>query len=158
MTQSWEQALSFGKIVEKYVLSKIQKEYPKAFIRDGLWKQWDIYVPEKKLRIEVKSDVYSNKTGNFVVETSYGGRPSALTTSTADFWVFFTGFKLIWITKDQIMAAIKEGMIKNVRFKGGSDTKEKQAYLVPVPLIEKYSTKIEEPLDDMPSNFNFKRK
>jgi len=56
------------------------------------------------------------------------------------------------------MAAIKEGMIKNVRFKGGSDTKEKQAYLVPVPLIEKYSTKIEEPLDDMPSNFNFKRK
>lgn len=157
MGQTWEQALTFGKLVEKYVLSRIQKKYPQAFIRDGLWKGWDIYIPERNLRIEVKSDVYSNKTGNFVIETSYGGKPSALTTSNADFWVFFTGFKLIWITKEQIRKAIRESEVSLKRFTAGTDKKEKTAYLVPVYFIEVNATRIEEPLTDMPDNFRFRR-
>jgi len=153
--QTWEESLSFGKQVEGYVLSRIQKKYPKAFIRDGRHKEWDIYVPETKTKIEVKSDVYSNKTGNFVIETSYGGRASAITSSTADFWVFFNGYKLIWITMKQIKAAIKESGVKLSKFTGGSDIKEKTAYLVPVYFIEANSTIIEEPLNDLPSNFKF---
>jgi hypothetical protein len=153
--QTFEEALSFGKQVEEYVLSRIQKKYKKAFIRDGNHKEWDIYVPETKTKIEVKSDVRSNKTGNYVIETSYGGRASALTTSTADFWVFFNGYKLIWITKQQIKAAIKESGARLKKFTGGSDVKSKTAYLVPRYFIEVHATKIEEPLKDMPSNFKF---
>jgi len=156
--QTWEESLEFGKMVEEYVLSRIQKKYPKAFIRDGKHKEWDIYVPEVKLKIEVKSDVYSNATGNFVVETSFGGRPSALTTSTADFWVFFTGFELIWITKDQIKASIKEAECELRTFKAGTDTKEKTAYLVPVFFIKINATQMDTPLNDMPSNFKFRPK
>jgi hypothetical protein len=157
MAQTWEEALTFGKMVEEYVLLKIQKQYSKAFIRDGRHKQWDIYIPEKKLKIEVKSDVYSNKTGNFVIETSYGDRPSGMTTTTADFWVFFTGAKLIWITPNQIRAAIKESGVELRKFTSGTDIRHKTAFLVPVSFIEGHSTKIESPLTDMPSNFNFRK-
>lgn len=154
---TFDETLTFGKMVEEYVLSRIQKKYKKAFIREGYHPGWDIYVPETKTKIEVKSDVFSNRTGNFVIETSYGGRPSALTTSTADFWVFFTGYKLIWITKKQIKDAIKESCVSICKFTGGSDFKEKTAYLVPVYYIEANSTLIEEPLTDMPSNFKFSK-
>jgi len=148
---SFSDCLHYGKEVEKYVLSRIQKKYPKAFIRDGKHPGWDIYVPETKTKIEVKSDVYSNKTGNFVIETSWGGRPSALTTSTADFWVFFDRYKLIWITKKQIKKAIKESGVKLVTFTGGTDIKSKTAYLVPKYFIEANSTLVEK-LNDVPKN------
>lgn len=151
----FDESLAFGKQVEEYVLSRIRKKYKKAFIRDGKHPEWDIYVPETKTKIEVKADVRSNKTGNYVVETSWGGRASALTTSTADYWVFFNGYKLIWITKAQIKAAIKESEAVLRTFTGGTDIKSKTAYLVPVYFIEVNSTVIEEPLNDMPSNFKF---
>jgi len=157
MAQTWEEALDFGHQVEEYVLSRIHQNYPKAFIRDGRHKEWDIYVPETKLRIEVKSDVYSNKTGNLVVETSYNNRLSGITTSTADFWVFFTGFRLIWITKKQLLVAIKESDVKEKKFKGGSDRHEKTAFFVPVYFIEVNASQIDEPLTDLPSNFNFRK-
>jgi hypothetical protein len=153
--EAFKESLSFGKMVEDYVLSRIQKKYPKAFRRDGNHKQWDLYVPETKTKIEVKSDAKSNHTGKFVIETSYGGRPSALTTSTADFWVFFTGYKLIWITKSQIMKAIKESGVRLRKFRGGLDKKEKTAYLLPKYYLEAHATKIDEPLNDLPSNFRF---
>jgi len=143
-------------MVEEYVLSRIHKKYRHAFIRDGRHKEWDIYVPEIKTKVEVKSDVYSNKTGNFVVEVEYGGRPSGLTTSTADFWVFFTGYKLIWIRREHIYRAISEAEIPKRKFVGGSDKKEKTAHLVSVALMEQYATKIDYPLNDLPSNFNFR--
>jgi len=156
--QSWQEALEYGKMVEQYVLSRIQKKYPKAFCRDGRHKEWDIYVPEKKLKIEVKSDVYSNKTGNIVVETAYNDRPSGISTSTADFWVWFTGCKLIWITMDQIRTAIKESGVRLRKFTGGTDFAHKTAYLVPTYFIEANSTSIEEPLDDLPEQFNFRER
>ena len=155
---NFEESLKFGQMVEDYVLSRIRKKYLKAFRREGKHPAWDIYVPETKTKIEVKSDVRSNKTGNFVIETSYGGRPSALTTSTADFWVIFDGYSLIWITKKQIKAAIKESQTKLRTFVGGTDIKSKTAYLIPKSFIRAHATEIQEPLNDMPSNFKFGRK
>jgi len=154
-TQTFEESLNFGQMVEDYVLSRIRKRYPKAFRREGKHPEWDIYVPETKTKIEVKSDVHSNKTGNFVIETSWGDKPSAFTTSKADFWCFFDGYRIIWITKKQIKDAIKESGVKLRKFRGGTDIQFKTAYLVPVYFIEVNSTKIEEPLTDMPSNFKF---
>lgn len=154
----FSESLSFGRMVEEYVLSKIHAKYPKAFIRDGYYKEWDIYVPETKTKIEVKADVMSNKTGNLVVETSYNNRPSALTTSTADLWVFFTGYKLIWITKPQIKKAIRESGAALQKFIGGTDIHEKTAYLVPVYFIEQHATQIDEPLDDLPDTFKLKNR
>lgn len=154
----FEDSLEFGKQVEEYVLSRIRKKYPKAFIRNGYHKEWDIYVPDTKTKIEVKSDVRSNKTGNFVIETSYGGRPSALTTSTADFWVFFDGYQLIWITKEGIKRAIKESGAELKEFTGGTDRKSKNAFLVNRYFIEQNAVMIEKPLEDLPSNFKFNQK
>jgi len=152
---TFEESLSFGKEVEEYVLSRIHKKYPKAFIRDGNHKEWDIFVPEAKLRIEVKADIKSNQTNKFVVETSFGGRPSALTTSTADLWVFFDGSSLIWITKENIKKAINQAGIKLLTFVGGSDIKSKTAYLVPKRFLRDLADKVDYPLTDLPSNFKF---
>jgi hypothetical protein len=153
--ERWEDSLAFGQMVEDYVLSRIRKTRPKAFRREGNHPAWDIYVPETKTKIEVKSDVRSNKTGNYVIETSYGGRASAFTTSTADLWCFFNGYKLIWITKAGIKKAIKESGRTLKTFRGGTDHKSKTAYLIPEYYIETHSTLIEEPLTDMPDNFKF---
>jgi len=136
---TWEETLSYGKEVEHFVLSKIQDKYPKAFIKDGRHSPWDIYVPEIKMKIEVKSDVMSNKTGNIVIETSFGAKPSAISTTTAHYWVFFDRHFLIWITPDHIQDAIAESKAELKRFVGGSDKKEKTAYLVPKQLIIKHA-------------------
>ena len=54
---------------------------------EGYFKDYDIYVPEINKSIEVKSDEKSKYTNNIVVEVEFNGKPSALSTSKADYWV-----------------------------------------------------------------------
>ena len=130
--------LEVGKTYENKVLHIIQKKYPKAYIIDGYCKEWDIYIPELEKGVEVKSDRKSLDTGNIVIEIEFDGKPSALITTKADWWVIYDGIKYNWFTVNNIKKCIKENNLRSKRFVGRGDTKEKKAYLIKKEILYKY--------------------
>ena len=130
---SFKQDLEAGKVVEEYILKRIQKKYPQAKIMEGYFKEYDIIIPEINKTIEVKSDVKSLHTGNYVVEIAFNGEPSALSTTKADYWVFYDSECEVWIKPENIWRAVKGLEIKE--FIGKGDDKYKKAYLCPKEYI-----------------------
>ena len=141
MSDTFYKDLESGKKIEKAVLSIIKKKYPKSYIIDGYFKDYDIYVPEKDIGVEVKRDEKSKYTGNLVVETEFDGKPSALSTTKADYWVFYDGECYIWITTNKLNYVVSSfGTLS--KFIGKGDTKYKKAYLMKKDIIKKYATRI----------------
>ena len=126
--QNFKDSLAIGRDSEEGVLGKIQKKYPKAHLIEGYCKECDIYVPETDKKVEVKQDKKSNYTGNIVVEIEFNGKPSALSTTKSDYWVFDDGEIYIWITPDILRQVIKP--FSPVRYVGNGDNKPKLAYLI----------------------------
>ena len=141
---SFYKDLKDGKKSEEAVLSIIKIKYPTAYIIDGYYKYYDIFVPEKNLGIEVKKDVKSQETGNIVVEIEFNGKPSALSTTRADYWVFDDGECYIWIEPSKLRDIVHNfGQIRE--FIGKGDTKSKKAYLMPKNIIKQFSCLITTP-------------
>ena len=131
-------SLKIGKETEKYVLGIIKKKYPSAYIIDGYFKEYDIYIPEIDKSVEVKKDKKSIYTGNIVVEIEFNGKPSALSTTKADYWVFWDERELMWITPEKLREIVK--YMKPAIFTGKGDTLSKKAYLVKKKIIKDNST------------------
>ena len=55
-TEVFHEDLSWGEILEQYVLDTIQEQYPDAFKIQGYFKPYDILVPHINTSIEVKGD------------------------------------------------------------------------------------------------------
>lgn len=138
MIETFNRDLKRGKYHENVILEVIQKKYPKAFIKDGYCKEYDIFIPELKIGVEVKSDEKSKFTGNIVIEIEFNNRPSALSTSKAKYWVIFDGYDYHWFLKDKIKDCILENKLKWVEFIGKGDTKSKKAYLIKKEILYKY--------------------
>ena len=135
---SFYESLESGKEIERLVLSTIKKKYPTAYIIEGYYKYYDIFIPEKNIGVEVKRDEKSKYTGNIVVEIEFDGKPSALSTTRADYWVFYDGECYIWIEPDKLRSICP--IFEEIRtFVGKGDTKEKNAYLMPKNIIKEYS-------------------
>ena len=127
--------LIVGEQLELRILKKIQKRYPQAKKIEGYFKGYDLYVPEIGLRIEVKQDKKSQHTGNYVIEIEYDGKPSALSTTEADYWVIYDGPCEIWTTPWRIKKAVLGLPVRE--FTGKGDDKPKRAYLCPTEKIKK---------------------
>tara|TARA_R100000541_G_scaffold52709_1_gene60499 strand:+ start:470 stop:904 length:435 start_codon:yes stop_codon:yes gene_type:complete len=141
---SFNTDLAFGEENERFILKKVQYKYPKAYKVEGYCKDWDIFVPEKGIGIEVKSDRASTKTGNVVIEDSYGGAPSGITTTKATWWAYITKCHIYWITPRRIKRCIKENDLKSIKFdpiKG--DYKEKSLYLIKEKIFKQYANRKE---------------
>ena len=134
--------LVIGHSSEDAVCAKINKKYPKAHVIKGYCKGYDIYVPETNKKVEVKQDKKSNYTHNIVVEIEMPpGKPSALSTTEADYWVFDDGEIYIWITPDTLRQVVKP--FKPVKFIGKGDNKEKLAYLIKKDIIKRNALKVD---------------
>tara|TARA_Y100000310_G_C20001500_1_gene498729 strand:- start:20 stop:475 length:456 start_codon:yes stop_codon:yes gene_type:complete len=134
--------LAAGEKLERYILRKIQigdspfgEKFPQARKIEGYFKEYDLYIPEIGVRIEVKQDLKSHETGNYLIEIEYGGKPSALSTTKADYWVFHDGECEIWTTPWRIKQAIRGLPVRE--FTGKGDPKPKKAYLCPKERIKK---------------------
>ncbi len=138
MIETFNRDLKRGKYHENVILEVIQKKYPKAYIKDGYCKEYDIFIPELEIGVEVKSDEKSKFTGNIVIEIEFNNRPSALITSKAKYWVIFDGYAYNWFLKDRIKDCIKENHLNWVEFIGKGDTKSKKAYLIKKEILYKY--------------------
>tara|TARA_R100000008_G_scaffold18757_3_gene9587 strand:+ start:367 stop:891 length:525 start_codon:yes stop_codon:yes gene_type:complete len=139
--KNFKESLGVGKSSEDAVCAKIKKKYPRAHVIEGYCKGYDIFVPENGMKIEVKQDKKSNFTGNIVVEIEFNGKPSALSTTTADYWVFDDGEIYIWITPDILRQVVQP--MKPASFIGNGDNKWKKAYLVKKDVIIKNAIKID---------------
>jgi len=139
---SFEDDLSIGKHYEMEVLRKIQQRYPLAYCVDGYCKDWDIYVPELEIGIEVKSDQKSKYTGNIVIEFEYNHKPSALATTKAAYWVFFDGNVYGWFTPQIIKTCITDNGLDYYIFKGNGDEHYKKAYLINKEMLFSYALQI----------------
>ena len=130
------ESLEIGLELESQVLTMIQKKYPCATLINA-FKGYDIWIPETNEGVEVKRDVKSNETGNLVVEIEMNGKPSALFTTKAAWWVFYDGEIFAWIRPLELMKLIMIGNYRWAEFIGNGDTKSKKAYLIPKPDIYK---------------------
>lgn len=119
-----------GESIEYKILELIKETYPSANKKKGYFKEYDIEIPEISTTVEVKYDEMSAVTGNLVVETEFDGKPSALNTTTADYWLFVTPTELMWIKPEAIWSVIHFHNYKLRRFIGKGDTKYKRAFLV----------------------------
>ena len=135
----FKEALIDGVEYEMIVLNFIKEKYPSAYKIEGYFKEYDIYVPENDIKIEVKLDKKSIVTGNLVVEIEMFNKPSALFTTKSDFWVFCDGIELMWISPSSIKDVIIWNGLKAVTFIGNGDTQKKRAVLVPKDLIRNKS-------------------
>jgi len=138
LIETFNRDLKRGKYHENVILEVIQKKYPKAYIKDGYCKEYDIFIPELEIGVEVKSDEKSKFTGNIVIEIEFNNRPSALITSKAKYWVIFDGYAYYWFLKNRIKDCIKENHLNWVEFIGKGDTKSKKAYLIKKEILYKY--------------------
>ena len=139
--KNFKESLTVGRDSEEAVCAKIQKKYPKAYVVKGYCKEHDIHIPEVDKTVEVKQDKKSNYTGNIVVEIEFDGKPSALSTTKADYWVFDDGETYIWITPDTLRQVVKP--YKPARFIGNGDNKYKLAYLIKKDVIKRNALKVD---------------
>ena len=145
----FNESLSSGKQSENIVLKMVQNKYPKAYIKEGYHKEYDIMIPEINKTIEVKKDFKSQYTGNVVIEMEMNNRPSGLQTTTADWWVFHLDeTEIVWITLERLKEMIEFEDYNLVEFIGEGDEISKQAYLVPKKDLYMYSNKIKELVKD----------
>ena len=133
---SFAEDLHIGHTTEQEVLEHIQTKYPNAYKKDGYFKEYDIYIPEISKSVEVKQDYKSAHTGNLVVELTFNGKPSALLTTKADYWVFVLKNQYIWTSPERIKQAIGTYGKDPARFIGKGDSVYKLAWLIPIHYIE----------------------
>jgi len=134
---TFKQDLQRGIDVEQKVLSILKKTYPSASLIDK-YKGYDIWIPETHKSVEVKYDPMSNTTGNVVIEIWMYEKPSALLTTTADYWVFHDDNVFVSIPPKRIFECIMINEIPLRIFTGKGDTVSKKAYLVPKDLLFSY--------------------
>ena len=145
----FNESLSSGKQSENIILKMVQNKYPKAYIKEGYHKEYDIMIPEINKTIEVKKEFKSQYTGNVVIEMEMNNRPSGLQTTTADWWVFHLDeTEIVWITLKRLKEMVEFEGYKLVEFIGEGDEISKQAYLVPKKDLYMYSNKIKELVKD----------
>jgi hypothetical protein len=134
---TFKQDLQRGIDVEQKVLSILKKTYPSASLIDK-YKGYDIWIPETHKSVEVKYDPMSNTTGNVVIEIWMYEKPSALLTTTADYWVFHDDSIFVSIPPKRIFECIMINELPLRIFTGKGDTVSKKAYLVPKDLLFSY--------------------
>jgi len=133
---TFKRDLQKGEYIEQQALKIIQEKYPDAYKINGYCKEWDIFIPSINKGIEIKSDFMSMDTGNLVVEIEFGGKPSALSTTKAYRWFFYTGDSIIITSPDRLKQLIKDNNLYPATFTGRGDSKSKKAFLIKKHLIE----------------------
>ena len=93
----------------------------------------------KEVSFEVKTDTFHKDTGNLAIEIRQKGEPSGLSTSKADWFVYFyTGlsFNNVWMIKiDELKMLIKKSSFTII---SGGDNKTSQLVLIPRDKYKKF--------------------
>lgn len=97
-------------------------EWDSSEIAQGNFKPWDIRIQNKEelITFEVKADRQSRRTGNVVIEFECNKKPSGITSSTADYWIYFIigSHQYYMIPREALLDMIKENKYQRI-VKGG---------------------------------------
>lgn len=130
MREKFENDLKTGQLYEKKALELIQKDYPKAYIQDGYFLDWDIYIPELDMGVEVKSDAQYKKTGNFYVEYECNGKPSGIAATKAKQYYIYLD-KLYILKTDDLKDKCRK-YLNTKRDKKGGDNMASKGIIIPI--------------------------
>lgn len=97
------------------------------------------YVKDREMLFEVKTDLYEKDTGNMAIEIRYKGKPSGISHTKAEWFVYYYKhfpFNNLWMIKvDELKELIKNNNFKVVM--GGDDNKS-QLVLIPRNKFKKH--------------------
>ena len=130
MREKFVKDLETGKVYEKKALELIQKKYPKAFIQDGYFLEWDIYIPELDMGVEVKSDAQYQKTGNFYVEYECNGKPSGIATTKSKYYYIY--LDKLYILKTEDLKDKCRKYLNTKKDKKGGDNMASKGITIPI--------------------------
>lgn len=85
----FNEQLSQGQKYERLCLEYL--EYDAVEHMSGYFKEYDLVIKKegKGTKIEVKSDRQASRTGNLAIEYECNNKPSGITSTEADFWIYF---------------------------------------------------------------------
>ena len=130
MREKFVKDLENGKVYEKKALELIQKKYPKAFIQDGYFLEWDIYIPELDMGVEVKSDAQYQKTGNFYVEYECNGKPSGIAATKSKYYYIY--LDKLYILKTEDLKDKCRKYLNTKKDKKGGDNMASKGITIPI--------------------------
>ena len=130
MREKFVKDLETGKVYEKKALKLIQKKYPKAFIQDGYFLEWDIYIPELDMGVEVKSDAQYQKTGNFYVEYECNGKPSGIAATKSKYYYIY--LDKLYILKTEDLKDKCRKYLNTKKDKKGGDNMASKGIIIPI--------------------------
>lgn len=107
----------------------LQSNYDDVILApDNVALAWDLKVPSQDLVFEVKLDRYAGvKSSNIAVEVSCRNKPSGLSVSEANWWVYFIQDKALTIRVEDLRA-----LIAGKRTIFGGDDKATELVLLPI--------------------------
>jgi len=126
--------LEYGKDAENQILKRIQIKYPLAFIIEGKFKAFDIFVPEIQQGIEVKTDRQAEQTGNVFIEIKCNNKYSGIQTTKAGWYIYKTELRTFWVKTEDIKRYIIE-KAKDIPMFSNTPRGEHSAvrgYLIPI--------------------------
>jgi hypothetical protein len=130
--------LKIGNQYEKKYVDMI--DYDSYEISKGCFKPYDIKVVNGDITTtyEIKADRMTAKTGNVVIEYACNGKPSGITSSEADYWVYFIvgTDEYIKISTADLRQLITDK--KYTRSLKGGDGWRSQMYLFPKTVFQEY--------------------
>lgn len=138
----FHESLMMGKKVEQMFLLRLKRKYNNPIIIEGSFKPFDIYVPDNHKRWEVKSDMKSNYTGNYLIEVEHYGKPSALMTTEAEYWVLYDSCDWVVCSPIKIKDLILSNNYRLITTIGKGDDYAKKCYLIPKKDIQVIANQI----------------
>ena len=154
----FQKDLATGQEYEKRSL--LYLDYDTYKFIEGYFKEYDLEITKDGLKttIEIKSDKQASLTGNLAIEYECNKKPSGISTTTADFWIYF-------IVYDRIIDGVNHSreecykiptdelrkLVKKCHKVSGGDGNRSRMYLLKKSVVQKFLTK---PLDLI----NFKNK
>jgi len=125
---------------QKYEIESLKYfDYDKYKVMEGYFKDYDIEITKdgKVSTIEVKSDRQSSITGNMAIECEYNNQPSGITSTKADYFVYFVVHK----DRDECYCFPTEELrdiVSTCRKVSGGDGYRSKMYLLKISDCEKY--------------------
>ena len=140
MTEKFYKDLDTGKVFENKALALIKQKYPQAYIIDGYYKEWDIYIPELEMGVEVKSDAQYQKTGNFYVEYECRKQPSGISTTKSKY--YFIYLDVLYIIKTDVLKNKCRKYLNTKKDKIGGDYKASKGIIIPIKELQYESRRL----------------
>ena len=142
LNKKFKKDLEFGNVGEKIVAAYMAINGMTIVSDESTdTKDYDIimYSPkaDKNLYMEVKTDNYvddNNDTGNIAIEIRYRGKPSGISTTKSDWWIYYMpdiSVNNLWMMPcDKLKRFIKEN-IKDLKVVKGGDNNWSELVLIP---------------------------